>query len=139
MSQPRKKQIFFIDDDEDDFLLLHDVFGENREDVELRWIKDSEQALEQLMRADSPPPSLILLDLNMPKLSGREVLRQIRNQQSLKHIPVVVLTNSINKAESVEAFRLGVNSFLRKPSGYKELAEFVRIFCRYWFDHSTIS
>lgn len=139
MAEQKKKIILFVDDDEDDYLLLRDMFRECREDIDLAWAKDGEDALLRLTSQNgSPKPFLILLDLNMPKLSGHEVLRQIRSQDYLKHIPIVVLTNSINKEEARQAYRMGVNSFIRKPSGYKELREFVTTFSKYWFEYSML-
>ena len=139
MADSQKKIILFIDDDEDDFLLLRDIFEECRDDIDLQWVKDSEQAIDRLTRSGADRPSFILLDLNMPKLNGHEVLAQIRQRDALRDVPVAVLTNSINRNEVQEAYRLGVNSFLRKPSGYTELREFAKTFCRYWFDYSTLS
>lgn len=141
MADPKRKIVLFIDDDEDDFFLLRDIFKECHEGIELRWAKDGEEAMERLMRRDGQEdstPSLILLDLNMPKLNGREVLRQIRDHNELQHIPVVMLTNSMNKDEAIDAYRLGANSFIRKPSGYKELREFIKTFTQYWFEYSTL-
>ncbi len=138
MTGSKKKLILFTDDDEDDFLLLRDLFKESNQDVELRWAKDGEEALDFLRRQENPKPFLILLDLNMPKLNGREILKQVRSHKELCHIPVIVLTNSMNRQEAVEVYQSGANSFIRKPSGYKDLREFVRVFYKYWFDYSLL-
>ena len=142
MTAPNKKTILFVDDDEDDFMLFGDIFKECRPDIELQWAKDGEEALERLMRRGpflgAARPYLILLDLNMPKLSGQEVLKNIRADKDLQCIPVVVLTNSMNKDEAEQAYRAGVTCFVRKPSGYKELRGFVEVFCKYWFNYSTL-
>lgn len=140
MPEILKKNILLIDDDEEDFLLLRDIFKEFYSDVELQWCKDGEEALTLLLRANDPKmpkPHIILLDLNMPKLNGREVLSEIRKSSELKHIPVVVLSNSMNKKEAVETYLLGVNSFIRKPAGYRELRDFVQVFYKYWFVYSA--
>ena len=139
MSDFDKKIVLFIDDDEDDFLLMRDLMKECRPEIDLQWARDGEEGLARLNEnGPNRMPLLIFLDLNMPKLNGREVLKQIRANDGLKHIPVVVLTNSMNKKEALEAYRLGVNSFIRKPSGYKELRDFVTLFGKYWFDYSTL-
>lgn len=142
MTELLKKTILFVDDDEDDFLLLRDTFKERHQDVELQWAKDGEEAIDYLQQRGRfrgmARPFLILLDLNMPKLSGQEVLKAIRGNEDLRHIPVVVLTNSMSKSEAIEAYRSGVTSFIRKPSGYKELLEFVDVFSKYWFEYSTL-
>ncbi len=141
MVDTRKKKILLVDDDEDDFMLLRDIFKEFHPQLEMSWIKDGEEALAYLkankLNAEKMP-LLILLDLNMPKLNGREVLAQIRKEKEIKHIPVVVLSNSMSRIEALESYSLGVNSFVRKPSGYRELREFVQIFYKYWFEYSTL-
>jgi CheY-like chemotaxis protein len=141
VADPERKIILFIDDDEDDYLLFKEILGECRKEIDLQWINDSERVVAHLLRAGETPerPDMIVLDLNMPKLNGRELLRMIRGNEALRHIPVSILTNSINRLEAQEAYRLGVNSFLRKPSGYKDMLEFANTFCRYWFDYSTLS
>lgn len=136
----KKKVILLIDDDEEDYLLLRDLFKEHYPDAELRWCEDAEKALECLKPADPAVarPLIVLLDLNMPKLNGRDVLGRIRADEKLKQIPVVVLSNSMNKNEAMEAYLLGASSFIRKPAGYKELQSFVRTFYDYWFIYSTL-
>ena len=138
-----KQTILFVDDDEDDFLLLKDIFKECFPPAELVWAKDGEEALDRLMHRGvfrgMSKPALVLLDLNMPKLNGQQVLKTMRNDQDLQCMPVVVLTNSMNKDEAEQAYRSGVSSFMRKPSGYKELREFVNVFCKYWFEYSTLT
>jgi CheY-like chemotaxis protein len=142
MTDPRKKIILLVDDDEDDFILIRDIFKESHPDVHLEWMKDGEEALTYLEGApgvpEKPRPSLILLDLNMPKLNGREVLNRIRSRESISHVPVVVFSNSMDKSEVLDVYRLGVNSFVRKPAGYKELRDFADVFYRYWFQYSTL-
>jgi two-component system response regulator len=141
MPDPRKKIVLFIDDDEDDFLLFKDIFRESYPDIELHWIKDGEEAIANLLPADGSAgvaPLFIFLDLNMPKLNGKEVLRQLRSHDGLDHVPIAVFTNSNNRDEAIEAYRLGANSFIRKPSGYKELREFISTFHKYWFEYSTL-
>ena len=142
MTELLKKTILFVDDDEDDFLLLRDTFKERHPEVELQWAKDGEEAIDYLSKRGRfrgmPRPFLVLLDLNMPKLNGQEVLKTIRADSDICHIPVVVLTNSMSKDEACEAYRSGVTSFMRKPSGYKELLEFVDVFAKYWFEYSTL-
>ena len=142
MSDPAKRIILFVDDDEDDFLVLKDIFKECRPDLQLEWAKDGEEAIDYLTQRGSfrasPRPAVILLDLNMPKLNGDEVLKQIRAHEELRSIPVVVLSNSMNKKDAVETYHFGGNSFVRKPAGYKELREFVQVFSKYWFDCSVL-
>ncbi len=142
MLQPNPKLILVTEDDEDDYILLRDAFQEHHPDIQLAWTRDGEETLAYLARvADDPAQSLpfiIILDLNMPKVDGREVLREIRATERLKHIPVVVFTNSGNWRDAMDAYRLGVNSFVRKPAGYREQVEFVQCFYKYWFHFSKL-
>ena len=142
MSQNFKKTVLFVDDDEDDYMLMRDTFKERHPEIDLLWTRDGEEALDYLKRRgrfrEAARPYLMLLDLNMPKLNGQEVLKQIRSDEGICHIPVVVLTNSMNKEEVTEAYCRGVNSFIRKPAGYKELRSFVETFGKYWFEYSTL-
>ncbi len=79
-------------------------------------------------------PGIILLDLNMPKLDGREALGVIKSDPALKQIPVVVLTTSSAEADMLRAYELGVNSFIIKPVTFAGLVEVMRGFSRYWFE-----
>jgi two-component system response regulator len=83
-------------------------------------------------------PLLVLLDLNMPMMDGREALRAIREQSHFRHIPVVVLTNSSNQLDIDEAYRIGANSFFTKPLTYDGLVELVRVLKRYWVESAAL-
>lgn len=82
----------------------------------------------------SPAPSLILLDLNMPRKDGREALQEIKTDQRLRSCPVVVLTTSRADEDVVRSYQLGVNSFITKPVTFQGLVAAVRLLGRYWFD-----
>src|SRR5207302_1889890 len=83
---------------------------------------------------ESPAPSLILLDLNMPRKDGREALREIKSDAALRHIPVVVLTTSRAEEDVVRSYQLGVNSFITKPLTFQGLVEAMKALGRYWFE-----
>jgi two-component system response regulator len=136
---PFKKKILIVDDDEDDYSLMSDAFQESCPDgVELDWKKDGEEALDYFFnREDNGLPVLVLLDLNMPKVDGREVLRQLRAAEKYQHLPVIVFTNSEDRRDILESYRMGANSYVRKPAGYGELVNFARAFCDYWFKYSS--
>lgn len=82
---------------------------------------------------ESHMPSLILLDLNMPRKDGREALREIKSDERLRSCPVVVLTTSRAEEDIVRSYQLGVNSFVTKPVTFHGLVEAVRLLGRYWF------
>jgi CheY-like chemotaxis protein len=83
-------------------------------------------------------PLLVLLDLNMPVMDGREALKAIREQPNLRHIPVVILTNSPNQADIDDAYRIGANSFFTKPLTYDGLVDLVRVLKRYWLESAAL-
>ena len=138
---PKPITILLADDDEDDRRLTKDAFAESRLANDLRCVEDGQQLLDYLRRegafreaADAPRPGLILLDLNMPRLDGREALQAIKADPSLRSIPVVVLTTSKNEEDVFRSYDLGVNSFITKPVSFEGLVEVVRILGHYWFE-----
>jgi CheY-like chemotaxis protein len=80
----------------------------------------------------SPKPQIVLLDLNMPRLDGREALQRIKDDEALKKMPVVILTTSKNPEDVQSAYRLGASSFFAKPSDYRELVYLFKVLKEYW-------
>jgi CheY-like chemotaxis protein len=133
--------ILLAEDDEDDFFLTQSALRRARLLNTLIRVKDGEELMDYLHHrgafadpASSPTPGVILLDLNMPRKSGREALREIKVTPGLRHIPVVVLTTSRADEDIFRSYDLGVNSFITKPVGFDQLAETVRVLGRYWFE-----
>jgi CheY-like chemotaxis protein len=133
--------ILMADDDSDDRLMMKEALQENRLANDLRFVSDGEELMDYLLRrgafespSTSPRPGLILLDLNMPKKDGREALIEIKNNPSLRSIPVVVLTTSKAEEDVYKTYDLGVNSFVSKPVTFSSLVEIVRELGRYWFE-----
>ena len=133
--------ILMADDDEDDCLLAREALAESRLANELRFVKDGEELMDYLhqrgeyvQKLDSPRPGLILLDLNMPKKDGREVLKEIKNDPNLRQIPVVVLTTSKAEEDIYKIYDLGANSFITKPVTFSSLVEVMRTIGKYWFE-----
>lgn len=131
--------ILMADDDPDDRLLARDAFAEARMENRLVFVEDGEQVIDYLNRrgrfadtAKYPMPGLILLDLNMPRRDGREVLAEIKSDPAFKHIPVVVLTTSRAPEDVMKSYRNGGNSYIVKPVTFRELTEVVREIGRYW-------
>jgi two-component system response regulator len=104
----------------------------------IEWVKDGEEALEFLFQhgryegRKSGNPRVVLLDLRLPKVDGFEVLRALRSEDSTREIPVVVLTSSKEDKDLVEAYGLGVNSFVRKPISFDEFSKTVADLGMYW-------
>ena len=136
---PKLVTILMADDDADDRLLTKDAFTAARVRNDLRFVEDGEELLEYLRAegryappAEAPRPGLILLDLNMPKLDGREALREIKNDADLRRIPVIVLTTSKADQDIVKSYDLGANSYIMKPVTFAALVDVVSTLGRYW-------
>src|SRR5690242_19548480 len=125
MSDDISLTLLIVDDDEDDLLLIKDALARNFQVKNLICLKDGEELLDYLYqrgRYKEPNirlrPDLILLDLNMPKKHGCEVLKEIRESQQFKSIPIVVLTTSHDKDDINYSYQLGCNAFITKPSSF---------------------
>ena len=94
--------------------------------------RDGVEAVEYLLDASKPLPDLVLLDLKLPRLSGLEVLQRIRNEDRTKMLPVVVLTSSSQDEDIVSSYRMGANSYVRKPVRFSDFSEAVRQLGVYW-------
>ena len=131
-------RILLVEDDARDVELTITAFEKNNLANEIVVARDGEEALDYLHRrgkfetAPNGNPELILLDLNMPKISGLEVLRHIRGDEKLKLIPVVVLTTSREEQDVIESYELGVNGYVVKPVNFSEFVEAVRQIGLFW-------
>jgi CheY-like chemotaxis protein len=141
MAAPRPATILMAEDDPDDRLLAAEAMRESRAGDELRFVEDGEQLLDYLRRrgrwadpALSPRPSVVLLDLNMPRMDGREALAAIKSDPALRRIPVVVLTTSRAPDDVLRSYDLGANSFISKPVTFSGLVDAMRVLGRYWID-----
>lgn len=139
MIKPKPITILVADDDPDDRLLIYDAIRENHPQSEIYFVEDGEELLEYLRLENryiggAPHPKLILLDLNMPRKSGREVLRELKADPDLRRIPVVVFTTSSAEQDIVGSYDLGANSFITKPVSYEGLVKVVRSLENYWFE-----
>lgn len=132
--------ILMADDDEDDLMLTRDAFLENRLGNELKFVRNGEELMDYLSHrgeysADNAPlPDLILLDLNMPKKDGREALKEIKSDNRLKQIPVVILTTSKAEEDIMKSYELGVNSFITKPVTFNDMIRITKALGDYWFE-----
>jgi two-component system, response regulator len=146
MSQPERGRrgvtILMADDDEDDRELTEEALRTARLHNELRFVVDGQDLMDYLRREgaysdpalDAPRPGIILLDLNMPKKDGREALAEIKSDENLRQIPVIVLTTSKDEEDVFRTYDLGVNSFITKPVTFAGLVEVLGTWTRYWFE-----
>lgn len=137
----RNGVILLADDDPDDLDMMRRALAKNQLANELYTVGDGEELLDYLHHRGkfepagmSPAPALILLDLNMPKMDGREALREIKQDPKLRGIPVVVMTTSTAQQDITRAYELGCNSFISKPITLAELVDVTRVLGNYWFE-----
>jgi len=134
--------ILICDDDEDDRALTRQALEDAHISNNLRFVDDGEQLLDYLHQRGeyagetgaAPRPGLILLDLNMPKMDGREALQRIKEDPTLVDIPIVILTTSGLDADIIRSYQLGVNSFITKPVTFSGLVEAMNVLGRYWLE-----
>ncbi len=133
--------ILIADDDADDRMMAKEALEECRLANHLDFVEDGVELLAYL-RGRGPyagagktrKPGLIILDLNMPKMDGREALREIKSDPSLRRIPVVVMTTSRAEEDIYRSYDLGVSSFITKPVTFEGLVAVMRELGRYWFE-----
>ncbi len=126
------KLILLIEDDPDHELLTIRALNKSNIGNEVRVARDGEEALSLLFGESPITPQVILLDLKLPKVDGLEVLRRIRENDSTRLLPVVVLTSSDEERDVVRSYQLGVNSYIRKPVNFNDFAEATRQLGMYW-------
>jgi CheY-like chemotaxis protein len=134
--------ILLADDDEEDRELARDALQDSRLANEMKFVVDGQDLLDYLRHegrwagpgVDAPRPGIILLDLNMPKKDGREALAEIKADDSLRRIPIVVLTTSNDEADILSSYDLGVSSFITKPVTFGALVDVMRSWTQYWFE-----
>ena len=133
MSTPEHVQVIdvlLVEDDAGDVLLIEEAFADNKVRNRLHTVSDGVEALQFLRRegpyADAPQPDLVLLDLNLPRKDGREVLAEVKADETLQHIPVVVLTTSKAEEDVLRSYKLHANAYVTKPVDFDRFIEVVR-------------
>jgi CheY-like chemotaxis protein len=130
--------ILMADDDEDDRDLARDALEGTRLGERMEFVIDGQDLIDYLRHdgpyaeAQTPRPSIILLDFNMPRKDGREALAELKADATLRQIPVVVLTTSSDEVDVNQAYDLGASSFITKPSTHAQLTQVMRSIVEYW-------
>ena len=137
----RTVTILMADDDRDDRELTREAFVESRIANDLRFVEDGEELLDYLNRhgkyadpSSSPRPGLILLDLNMPKMDGREALRAIKADPRFRPIRVVIMTTSKAEEDILRAYDLSAASYITKPVTFDGLIDVIKTLGKYWLE-----
>jgi two-component system response regulator len=132
-------ELLLVDDSDTDAELCIRTLKKNNLANDIRWVKDGEEALDFLFgrgkfvdRSVEHPPKVVLLDLRLPKVDGLEVLQQVRADEGLKTLPVVILSSSQEDRDVAEGYRLGANSFVSKPVEFHEFSDAVTKLGLYW-------
>ena len=134
-----EKTILLVEDNQDDVALTLRAFGKHKIKNKVIVVEDGEEALDYLFckgkfsgRDPCDLPSVILLDINLPKVNGFEVLKAIRNNESTKLLPVTILTSSKEEQDIIQGYSLGANSYIRKPVDFEKFFEAVETLGLYW-------
>ena len=131
MAEPARL-ILLVEDDPDHELLTIRALKKSNIANDVRVARDGEEAVSLLFGPNPVRPQVILLDLKLPKVDGLEVLRRIRESDTTRMLPVVVLTSSDEERDIVASYRLGVNSYIRKPVNFPDFAEATKQLGMYW-------
>jgi CheY-like chemotaxis protein len=133
--------VLVAEDDPEDCQFIQEAFSDGHARSSLRFVGDGERLLDYLYKRGeyseplaAPQPSIVLLDLNMPRKDGREALREIKADPKLRRIPVVVLTTSKEEEDILRSYDLGANSYVTKPVTFSALAESLKTLGNYWLE-----
>ena len=142
MRQVRPIEILMVEDNPGDVRLTQEALKDAKVSNTLRVVEDGAAALDYLHQrgeyAGAPRPDLILLDLNLPKKNGRDVLEEIKRDDHLKSIPVVILTTSQAEEDVVRAYSLHANCYITKPVDFTQFAKIVRTIEDFWLSIVTL-
>ncbi|MFH1146581.1 MAG: response regulator [Pseudomonadota bacterium] len=133
----RPIQVLMVEDSPDDVLLTREAFADAKVRINLDVVTDGVKALAYLRReqpyVSAPLPDLILLDLNLPRKRGTEVLEEIKMDRNLRQIPVVILTSSANEEDIAETYSHHANCYITKPVDFDQFSRVVRTIKDFWF------
>jgi CheY-like chemotaxis protein len=130
-------EVLVVEDNDDDVELVAIAFAKTPFKVKLTTVANGEECLKFLQKRDNyaaaPRPDLVLLDINMPRIDGFEVLETIGNDPALNHLPVVVMTSSDAQSDVLASWRLRCSSYIVKPLDFESFLQAIRLLADYWF------
>jgi CheY-like chemotaxis protein len=141
LGRARPVHLLIIEDNPGDVRLLEEAFGELRANVKIQVAKDGAEGIQIIARSSQNKegaPDLILLDLNLPKISGHDVLAKIKSDPRTRHIPVIILTSSRAEADVHRAYQGHANAYLRKPSTLEGLLDTARDVKNFWMETAIL-
>jgi CheY-like chemotaxis protein len=137
--------ILLVEDNPADIQITRRALRDSRLPVELIVVRDGQEAVDYLFRQGSHAtsagwrkPDLIRLDLNLPRLTGRDVLQRVRTSELLRLVPVVVLSTSSRQEDVEELYAVGANTYIAKPQDFGRFVEVLQTIQRYWLDHALL-
>ena len=132
--------IFYVEDDQDYAFILEHAIKEVKGDLTLSVAEDGQNAILRLEQfaQEKHRPRLILLDLNLPGLSGLDVLKRIKEMPFLRHTPVVLFSTSDDPKDVAASYEFGANAYITKPSGYNNLIKCIRTLHEFWFNQNKV-
>lgn len=135
MTEVNALPIIIADDDQEDIDFLKEAFEENRIRNPLVTAHNGEELMAKLqVFKEIPGPAFVLLDLNMPIMNGQEVIKAMKSDPDLQHIPIIVLTTSKSEEDIFKSYNLGVNSYISKPVTFDSLTAIVKTLREYWLE-----
>lgn len=139
---PRSLHVLLVEDNEGDVRLIKEAFSESKIDKKFAVAKDGEEALNYLYKrgdyANTQRPDIILLDINLPRKNGFEVLEKIKSDPDLKRIPVIMLSSSSSEDHVTKSYDLNANCYVTKPVDFDEYTEAVKIIEDFWFQMAKL-
>lgn len=136
-------KILLADDDQEDILFIREAFSRANFKVEFDEVEDGQALMDRLLlrgkyEGMKSLPNIILLDLNMPRKTGHEALKEIKSDPRLQKIPIVILTTSRRRQDVETAYGNGANCYVTKPQTYKQWSDTVEVLGEFWFRHATL-
>ncbi|HLX92955.1 MAG TPA: response regulator [Puia sp.] len=138
MEKQYQKKVFIVDDDADDRQIIKEAFSECQGENACVYFESAQKLLSAMHNKEHPLPLLVLLDLNMPGLTGLQALKEIRGNSKFSQVPVVVLTTSNLPRDKASCYQLGASCFITKPDSFAKLVEIVNAISLLWLTGNEI-